>query len=95
MQPKHEIALLGHREGMSSNNKGSFLDLIDLLIMYDPVVRDLLAHDPHNAHLTHYPKPTAHILGIKVRNHICDLVHSAGVFSIIVINLKILLNKSK
>ena len=57
-----EIALRGHREGMSSNNKGSFLELIDLLTMYDLVVRDQLAHiwpSQCTVHLTHYPKPTA------------------------------------
>ncbi len=32
-------------------------------------------------HLTHH---LLHIMGEKVRNHICDLFHSAGVFSILV-----------
>ena len=92
-----KIALCGHREGMSSNNKGSFLELIDLLAMYDPVVRDLLAHGPHNAQYTSHTiqNQLVHILGQKVRNHICDLVHSAGVFSIIVDESKDMLNKSR
>ena len=71
---------------MSSNNKGSFLELIDLFTMYNPVVGELLAHDPHNAQYTSHTiqNQLVHILGEKVRNHICDLVHSAGVFSILV-----------
>ena len=98
-----EIALRGHREGTSLNKKGNFLELIDLLAIYDPVVRDQLAHGPHNARYTSHTIQNQMLMvqllyglvhnvamscidqrGEKVRNHICDLVHSAGVFSIIV-----------
>ena len=67
-----EIALRGHREGVSSINKGNFLELIDLLALYDPIVRDRLGHGPHNAQYTSraIQNQLLHILGEKVRNHI-------------------------
>ncbi len=80
-----EIALRGHRENTSSNNKGNFLELVDLLAIYDPILNDRLTNGPQNAQYTSHgiQNQLLHLLGEKLRNTICRLVRSAGVFSIL------------
>lgn len=79
-----EIALRGHRETQSSSNQGNFLELVKLLAIYDPIIKDRLACGPQNAQYTSHiiQNQLLHILAQNVRNRICHQVKSAGVFSI-------------
>ena len=50
---KQELALRGHREGKDSENKGNFLELLDLLSKRDSDFRKLYESRPRNATYTH------------------------------------------
>ena len=47
-----EIARCGHREKASSSNKGNFLELVNLLAIYDPIINDRFTCSPQNAQYT-------------------------------------------
>ena len=50
---KQELALRGHREGKDSENKGNFLELLDLLSKRDPDFKRRYESRPGNASYTH------------------------------------------
>ena len=50
---KQELALRGHREDKESENKGNFLELLDLLSKRDPDFRKRYESRPGNASYTH------------------------------------------
>ena len=50
---KQELALRGHSEGPSSENKGNFLELLDLLAKRDAQFRSKYITLPGNAKYTH------------------------------------------
>ena len=71
-----EIALQGHREKPSSSNKGNFLELVNLLAIYDPIIKDQLTCGPQNAQYTSHniQNQLLHILGQKLRQGICHQI---------------------
>lgn len=81
-----DIALRGHRESVSSPNKGNFLELLDLIAIHDPIVHDRLINGPNNAIYTSYgiQNHLLHLLGERLRNGICHLVRSAKMYTILV-----------
>ena len=44
-----EIALLGHRENEASENKGNFIEILNLVARHDEIVSSWVAHLPKNA----------------------------------------------
>lgn len=94
---KQNLALRGHREGMNyerneteaTENRGNFLELVDLLAKYDPVLREhLLRIQLGNKFATSYLSPTIQnefieILGENVRSKVIKQVKEAKYFSMI------------
>ena len=82
-----EIALRGHRESSSSQsvNKGNFIELLELLSKFDPIIHDRLKDGPKNAQYTSHgiQNELLHILANRVRKGICEDVKSAQAFSIL------------
>jgi hypothetical protein len=66
-------ALRGHDEGPDSKNRGNFLELIELVSMYnEKVAKVVLENAPQNAKYTshHIQKDILHVLAKRVRNAI-------------------------
>jgi len=91
---KQNLAFRGHREEIRSNtesteNKGNFLELVDLLAKYDPVLREhVLRIKIGKKYSTSYLSPTIQnefieILGNKVRKTIIEEIKKAKYFCII------------
>ena len=80
------IAPCSHRERTSSKNKGNSLQLTK----HDLIIHDRLNNGPQNAQCTLHgiQNHLLHILGNRVRNGLCQPVRSAGVFSILVDEMK-------
>ena len=49
---KQDLALRGHREGPTSNNKGNFLEILNVVAKHDPIVQRKLTQGPRNATYT-------------------------------------------
>ena len=49
---KQDLALRGHREGPTSNNKGNFLEILNVVAKHDPTVQRKLTQCPRNATYT-------------------------------------------
>ena len=93
-----EIGLCGHRESSSSQNKGNFQELVQILAIYDPITNDQLTNGSQNALYTctshGIQNQLLHILEEKLRNGVCQLVRSAQAFSRLVNETKDFANKS-
>lgn len=80
-----EIALRGHRENEASENKGNFIEILNLVARHDNIVSSRLAHLPKNAVYTS-PKIQNDLLSIMagmVRKEISLAIQNAGLFSIL------------
>ena len=98
---KQNLPLRGHREGRNfesketgtepevTENRGIFLELVDLLTKYDPVLREhLLRIQMGNKFTTFYLLPTIQnefieILGENVRSKVINQIKEAKYFSMI------------
>ena len=49
---KQDLALCGHRGSPTSNNKGNFLEILNVVAKHDPIVQRKLTQDPRNATYT-------------------------------------------
>ena len=81
---KQEIALRGHDERPESSNRGSFLDIMDLLSSHDQIIHDRLENGPKNAKYTSpmIQNSIITIMASQVRRSICSSVRMAGFYSI-------------
>lgn len=79
-----DVDVRGHREG-SSDNRGNFLELLDLVAKYNPVIKARLCDGPKNAVYTSsgIQNELLHILAERVWKVICQAVRGAGFFSIL------------
>jgi hypothetical protein len=77
--------LRGHRE-VEANNKGNFLELLDLVGEHDPIVKSRLKDGPRNATYTAHgiQDEILHLLERNVRIKICQEIKIADYYSIIV-----------
>jgi len=46
---KQDLALQGHRENPTSNNRGNFLEILNAKAKHDPIVQRKLTQGPRNA----------------------------------------------
>uniref|UniRef100_A0A1X7U2P7 TTF-type domain-containing protein n=1 Tax=Amphimedon queenslandica TaxID=400682 RepID=A0A1X7U2P7_AMPQE len=81
-----KITLRGHREGEDSQNRGNFLELIDLVSRHDSVVKNKIHDAPKNAIYTSHgiQNELLALLAKKKLHKICQAVKEAGFYSIIV-----------
>ena len=68
---KQNLPFRGHRENMLSENKGNFLQLIELLSKYDPVLRE---------HLIKLEQSSQSKSGKILTNYICITPHRMSLF---------------
>ena len=69
---KQELALRGHREGKESENKGNFLELLDLLAKRDPDFRKRYESRPGNASYVH-PEIQNELIDASAQAIICKI----------------------
>ena len=81
---KQDLALRGHREGQTSNNKGNFLGILNVVAKHDPVVQKKLTQGPRNSTYTSadIQNDMLHVMAEAVRNKITADVNKAGIYSI-------------
>lgn len=85
---KQNLALRGHREEITSTNRGNFLELVHLLANYDPVLREHILRIKMGGRTITYMSPQIqnefiNILGDNVRQQIFCQVKKAKYYSII------------
>ncbi len=56
---KQELALRGHRESAISQNRGNFLELLSLVALHDPIIKEMIQEGPRNPN-THLRKSRIH-----------------------------------
>lgn len=86
---KQNLALRGHIENDTGTNRGNFLELVNLIAKYDPVLREHLVRSKMSGKISiTYMSPQIQnefisILGNKVRQHIIEQIKKAKYYSII------------
>lgn len=91
---RQNLPLRGHREGISSDNRGNFLELVNLLSKYDPVLKEHMIRIEHAIACTKSKRVDSYLskdiqnefislLGREVKNNILDDIKKAKYFGII------------
>ena len=72
------IAQRGHREDEHSTNRGNFVELLNVISMFDKTVAKKIAESPLNAKYTHHEvqNEIIAIMADMIRKHISDEVIS-------------------
>ena len=80
-----QIALRGHREGEKSMNKGNDLEILNLIALLDPVIKEKLKNAPKHAKYTSPDIQSAliHVMCGMVQESLCSSVRKAGVYTIL------------
>ena len=80
------IAQRGHREHDQAENKGNFLELLNVIAMFDKTVANKISKNPSNAKYTHHEiqNEIFNIMADMVRKQISDEIKEAGHFAIMV-----------
>lgn len=80
------LALRGHDESNASQNRGNFLELLDLMSHDNTVIAKRLIEGPKNARYTHYSiqNELIHCLAEQSVKHISSEVKEAGYFALMV-----------
>lgn len=91
---RQNLPLRGHREGVSSDNRGNFLELVNLLSKYDPVLKEHMLRIEHAIACTKRKRVDSYLskdiqnefislLGKEVKNNIVDDIKKAKYFGIL------------
>lgn len=80
------IAQRGHREGEDSENKGNFLEVLNLISEFDTTVAKKLKDNPQNAKYTHkdIQNEIFQVMADMVRNDISAEIREAECFALLV-----------
>ena len=83
---QQNIGLQGHCENEKSLNKGSFLEILNIVARHDIIVKDRLQTGPRNVVYTsaEIQNTLLNLLGNKVRETICNGAKAASVYSVLV-----------
>ena len=81
---KQDLALRGHREGPNSDNRGNFLEILNVVAKHDPIVQRKLTQGPRNATYTSgdIQNDMLDTMAEIVRNKITTSIKNAGIYSI-------------
>uniref|UniRef100_A0A672IQM3 TTF-type domain-containing protein n=1 Tax=Salarias fasciatus TaxID=181472 RepID=A0A672IQM3_SALFA len=80
------IAQRGHSEAEESANRGNFRELLDVIGLFDPVVKKKLDNNPSNAKYIHHDiqNEIFSVMAKMIRTQISDEVRDAEYFAILV-----------
>ena len=85
MCAKQDLPLRGHREGPTSDNRGNFLEILNVVANHDPIVKRKLTQGPRNATYTSgdIQNDMLDTMADAVRNKITANIKKAGIYSIL------------
>lgn len=80
------VAQRGHREDENSNNRGNFIELLNVIGKFDKTVAQKISDNPRNAKYTHHDvqNELIEIMANMVREQISSEIEEAGLFALIV-----------
>ena len=78
---KQYLPLRGHREGPISDNRGNFLEILNVVANHDPIVQRKLTQGPRNP--TYTLGDMLDIMAEAVRSKITTNIKKAGIYAFI------------
>ena len=73
---KQELALRGHKESSKSQNRGNFVEILNLVARHDPVIKEKLQKGPQNNKYTYLEIQNSllGVLGCIAWDTICNFI---------------------
>ena len=82
---KQYLPLRGHREGQTSDNRGNFLEILNVVANHDPIVQRKLTQGPRNPTYTSgdIQNDMLDTMAEAVRSKITTNIKKAGIYAFI------------